>query len=115
MLDFIIDNWDSVLLVALFILFLLVLVKRGEIKKANEILFYLAIEAEGAFGGGTGELKYAAVVAWLYERLPAVVRLLFTSKQIDLLIENAVIRMKNYLNTNDNAKILILPPEGALE
>ena len=70
------------------------LVKRGEIKKVNEILFYLAIEAENTFGGGTGALKYAAVVARLYDRLPAVVRLLFTSKQIDLLIENAVIRMK---------------------
>lgn len=114
MIDFIITNWDSVLLVALFVLFLLVLVKRGEIKKVNEILFYLAIEAEGAFGGGTGALKYAAVTAWLYERLPAVVRLLFTTKQIDLLIENAVIRMKKYLDANDNAKVLILPPTDAL-
>ena len=40
--------------------------------------------------------------------------MLFTQKQIDLLIENAVIRMKKYLDTNDNAKILILPPESAL-
>lgn len=114
MFDFIIANWDSVLIVILFILFLLVLVRKGAIKQVNEILFYLVTEAEKQFGGGTGQLKYAAVTAWLYEKLPAVVRLLFTTKQTDLLIENAVLRMKKYLDTNDNAKILILPPEDAL-
>ena len=114
MFDFIVANWDSVLVVILFVLFLLALVKRGAIKQVNEILFYLVTEAEAQYGGGTGALKYAAVTAWLYERLPAIVRLLLTTKQIDLLIENAVLRMKKYLDTNENAKILILPPEDAL-
>lgn len=115
MIDFIIANWDSVLLVILFILFILVLVKKGAINQVNEILFYLVTEAESQFGGGTGQLKYAAVVSWLYEKLPAIVRILFTTKQIDLLIENAVTRMKKYLDTNKDAKILILPLEKALD
>ncbi len=110
MINFIIANWDSVLAVILFILFLLVLIKKGATRQVNEILFYLVTEAESTFGGGTGQLKYAAVVAWLYEKLPVIVRLLFTTKQIDILIENAVIRMKKYLDTNKDAKILILPP-----
>lgn len=114
MFEFIVANWDSVLIVILFILFLLVLVRKGAIKQVNEILFYLVTEAEKQFGGGTGQLKYAAVVAWLYERLPAIVRLILTTNQIDLLIENAVLRMKKYLDTNDNAKVLILPPDDAL-
>lgn len=113
MINFIITNWDSVLVVVLFILFLLVLIKKGAVAQVDEILFYLVSEAERQFGGGTGALKYAAVTAWLYERLPAVVRLLFTTKQIDLLIENAVLRMKKYLETNKDAKVLILHPEGA--
>lgn len=107
MINFILANWDSVLVVILFILFLLVLIKKGATTQVNEILFYLVIEAEAQFGGGTGVLKYAAVTTWLYERLPSIVKILFTSKQIDLLIENAVIRMKKYLDTNDNARILI--------
>lgn len=115
MFEFILKYWDSVLVIILFVLFLLVLIRRGAVKQVNEILFYLVTEAEAQFGNGTGQLKYAAVVAWLYERLPAIVQILFTEKQIDLLIENAVLRMKKYLDANDNAKILILPPEGALE
>ena len=107
MINFIIANWDSVLVVVLFILFLLILIKKGATTQVNEILFYLVIEAEAQFGGGTGVLKYAAVTTWLYERLPSIIKILFTSKQIDLLIENAVIRMKKYLDTNDNARILI--------
>lgn len=107
MFEFIIKYWDSVLVVVLFILFLLVLIKRGAIKQVNEMLFYLVTEAEREFGSGTGALKYAAVVAWLYEKLPTIIKILFTTKQIDLLIENAVIRMKKYLDTNYNARVLI--------
>lgn len=115
MFDFIVANWDSVLVVVLFILFLLVLIKRGATRQVNEILFYLVTEAEAQFGNGTGQLKYAAVVAWLYEKLPTIMKILFTEKQIDILIENAVLRMKKYLDSNENAKVLILPPYDALE
>ena len=99
MFEFIIKYWDSVLVVVLFILFLLVLIKK--------ILFYLVIKAEKEFGGGTGALKYAAVTTWLYERLPTIIRILFTEKQIDKLIEDAVGRMKTYFDTNYNARVLI--------
>ena len=115
MFDFIIANWDSILVVILFVLFLLVLIRRGATKQVREILFYLVTKAEAEFGRGTGQLKYAAVVAWLYEKLPTIIKILFTEKQIDTLIEEAVKKMKEYLNQNEKAKMLILPPEDALE
>lgn len=115
MIDFLTSNWDSVLVVILFLLLIVYLIKRGATKQVNEILFYLVTEAEATFGSGTGELKYAAVVAWLYEKLPTIIKILFTEKQIDNLIENAVSRMKEYLATNEKAKLLILSPEEALE
>lgn len=109
MFDFIVQYWDSVLVVILFILFLLFLIKRGATKHVKQILFYLVTEAEAKFGNGTGQLKYAAVVAWLYEKLPTIIKILFTEKQIDMLIEEAVTRMKEYLENNTRAKTLILP------
>ena len=109
MFDFIIANWDSILVVILFVLFLLVLIRRGATKQVREILFYLVTKAEAEFGRGTGELKFAAVTTWIYERLPAIVRLLFTTKEIDNLIEEAVQKMKEYLESNKKAKALILP------
>lgn len=108
MIDFIIGNWDSILVVILFIIGILFMIKRGATKQVNEILFYLVTEAEREFGNGTGSLKYAAVTTWLYERLPSVIKILFTSKQIDLMIEKAVKEMKDYLDTNSNAKLLIV-------
>lgn len=108
MIDFIVSNWDSVLVIILFTVGILFMIKKGATRQVNEILFYLATEAEREFGNGTGALKYAAVTTWLYERLPSVIKILFTDKQIDQMIENAVDDMKDYLDTNSKAKLLIV-------
>ena len=106
-MELILNNWDSILTIILFIVFLLFLVKKGAITQVNEILFYLVVEAEREFGNGTGSLKYAAVTTWLYDRLPTIIKILFTDKQIDEMIEQAVKDMKEYLDTNKDAKLLI--------
>jgi hypothetical protein len=49
-----------------------------------------------------------AVTTWLYEKLPAIAKLIFTKKQLDTMIEAAVTRMKEYLTVNESAKKLIL-------
>lgn len=108
MLNFIIAYWDSIICIVLIILFLVYLYRKGQKKLLNEILFYLVTLAEEQFGSGTGELKFAAVSTWLYDRLPAIARVLFTKKQIDNMIENAVEKMKDYLANNPQAKALIL-------
>ena len=71
------------------------------------MLFYLVCKAEELYGSGTGELKYAAVVTWIYEQLPPIMKLLFTTKQIDAYIEAAVLQMKEYLSKNNQAKCRI--------
>ncbi|HHX60990.1 MAG TPA: hypothetical protein GX707_09815 [Epulopiscium sp.] len=107
MYNFIGAHFDSILFVMLLVLFLLLLFKRGAKKQVNEILFYLVTKAENEFGNGTGQLKYSAVTTWIYERLPTITKFLFTSKQIDKMIEDAVERMKEYLSRNTNAKSLV--------
>jgi hypothetical protein len=104
MLDFLLSNWDSILFVIAFIVLIIVLLKKGYKKQVNEILFYLVSKAEQELGGGTGQLKYAAVTTWLHERLPAIAKFIFTPKQIDVMIETAVTRMKEYLKTNESLK-----------
>lgn len=108
MTDFIVSNWDSILFILLAITALIFLYRRGAKKKVFKILFYLVTVAEEEFGGGTGQLKFAAVTTWIYERLPAITKLLFTAKQIDNMIEDVVERMKEYLESNSKAKILIM-------
>ena len=82
---------------------LFVLAKLGYKRQVSEILFYLVVLAEKQFGGGTGEIKFAAVTAWIYERVPIALRLLFTQQEISNLIELAVTRMKDYLAQNQKA------------
>ena len=102
-IDFLVAHWSSILVVILFIVALIVLIRKGYTKYAKQICFYLVCEAESEFGKGTGALKYAAVTSWLYERLPAICKFFFTEKQIDCLIEEAVKQMKEWLDTDEKA------------
>lgn len=97
-------HWDSVLFVAVAVGAMALFLRKGYKAEIAEILFFLVIRAETEFGGGTGELKFAAVTTWLFERLPAIAKFIFTKAQIDAMIETAVARMKEYLSANMRAK-----------
>lgn len=101
--DLFLAHWSSLLVVALFIVALVILIKRGYKKYAKQICFYLVCKAESEFGKKTGTLKYAAVTSWLYDKLPAICKFFFTEKQIDKLIEEAVVQMKEWLENEENA------------
>lgn len=116
-INFLLANWDSVLVVVGFVALIIVLIKRGEIKILNNILYKLVTQAEREFGAGTGELKYAAVSDWIYERLPAILKFLFTAKDIDKMIESALAAAKKKWEQNGNLKMYLAgespePPIG---
>ena len=106
--QFLMSYWDSVLVVILFIVICVVLIRKGATSYVKQMLFYLVTQAEAEFGSGTGDLKYAAVTTWLYERIPVIVKLFFTAKQIDALIEAAVEQMKEYLKKNTSAQAFVI-------
>lgn len=99
---FLLANWDSVLVVLAFLALIVVLIKRGETAVLNRILFGLVTKAEKEFGGGTGKLKLATVSDWIYQRIPAVLKLLFSEKDIEKLIENALEEAKKAWGANSN-------------
>ena len=103
-LTFLAKNWDSVLVVVAFLALAVVLIKRGETKILKQILFNLVTQAEKQFGSGTGSLKYAAVADWIYQRIPAVLKLLFTSSDIEKMIEAALEEAKKAWGANENLK-----------
>lgn len=103
-INFLIANWDSVLVVVAFLVLIVVLIKRGETKVLKKILFNLVTQAEKQFGSGTGELKFAAVADWIYQRIPAVLKLLFTEKDIADMIEAVLEEAKKAWGTNENLK-----------
>lgn len=109
-LAFLTKNWDSVLVVVAFLAVVVVLIKRGETKILKQILFNLVTQAEKQFGSGTGSLKYAAVADWIYQRIPAVLKLLFTSSDIEKMIEAALEEAKKAWGANENLKGYIDTP-----
>ena len=109
-IQFLAANWDSVLVVLAFLVLVVVLIKRGETKVLKKILFNLVTQAEKQFGSGTGELKFAAVADWIYQRIPAVLKLLFTEKDIATMIEAVLEEAKKAWGTNENLKDYIETP-----
>ncbi len=109
-LAFLAANWDSVLVVVAFLALVVVLIKRGETKILKQILFNLVTQAEKQFGSGTGSLKYAAVADWIYQRIPAVLKLLFTSNDIEKMIEDVLEEAKKAWGANENLKGYIETP-----
>ena len=109
-LKFLAKNWDSVLGVVAFLALVVALIKRGETKILKQILFNLVTQAEKQFGSGTGSLKYAAVADWIYQRIPAVLKLLFTSSDIEKMIEAALEEAKKAWGANENLKGYIDTP-----
>ena len=109
-LTFLAKNWDSVLVVVAFLALVVALIKRGETKILKQILFNLVTQAEKQFGSGTGSLKYAAVADWIYQRIPAVLKLLFTSSDIEKMIEDVLEEAKKAWGANENLKGYIETP-----
>lgn len=109
-LTFLAKNWDSVLVVVAFLALVVALIKRGETKILKQILFNLVTQAEKQFGSGTGSLKYAAVADWIYQRIPAVLKLLFTSSDIEKMIEAALEEAKKAWGANEDLKGYIETP-----
>ena len=109
-LTFLAKNWDSVLVIVAFLALVVVLIKRGETKILKQILFNLVTQAEKQFGSGTGSLKYAAVADWIYQRIPAGLKLLFTSSDIEKMIEAALEEAKKAWGANENLKGYIDTP-----
>lgn len=89
-LEFLALNWSSVLLVLALLTVLVILYVRGEKKLFNHILYALVTEAEAQYGGKTGELKKAAVIANVYGILPAVLKLIISEKRLTQWIEDAL-------------------------
>lgn len=98
MVEFIQANLASIIVVVIAIVGLLVLYKLGKKDTVKKIVLGLVVQAEKTLGSGTGELKYAMVIDAIYNKLPFILRFLFTKKEMDTFIEEAVSKMKDILS-----------------
>lgn len=101
-LHFLLKYWDSVVLVTVVIGIILYLIKTGQTKILKKIAVRLVTEAEGELGNGTGIFKQAAVIEWLYDKIPAVLKIFFTQKDLEKLVDTVVEEVKKKWECNEN-------------
>lgn len=114
-LNLLLANWDSVLVVVAALVGGIVLYKRGETEILKAILFRLVTDAEREYGGGTGELKKAAVIEWIYDKIPAVLKLIITRRELDKLIDNVLEYAKTKWASNPQLKEYVCPEPPPFE
>ena len=91
----------AIVLIAIFSL--IWMWKKGYRKQVREILLILVIQAEKAWGRGTGAVKFSEV----YNKLPTIVTLLFTRNDIEQMINEAVEQMKRYIESNSAVRSIV--------
>lgn len=114
-LQFIIKYWDSILLVVLVLGFIVYLIKTGQTKVLKQIAIKLVTEAEGEYGSGTGIVKKSAVVSWLYNHLPAILKFIFTEKDLENIVETVLEEAKKKWEANENLSTYIENKKQATE
>ena len=93
----------NIVTVIALILLLIAMWKKGYKKQVKEILLVLVIQAEKAWGSGTGAVKFSEV----YNKLPTIVTLLFTRNDIEQMINDAVEQMKRYIESNSAVRSIV--------
>ena len=91
----------AIVLIAIFSL--IWLWRKGYRKQVREILLILVIQAEKAWGSGTGAVKFSEV----YNKLPTIVTLLFTRNDIEQMINDSVEQMKRYIESNSAVRSIV--------
>lgn len=99
-LEFIIANWDFILLIVAAIAAVAFFAFKGNKSVVMKMLYALVTEAEKEYGGGTGTLKLATVIGAIYPKLPAVIKLFITEATLTKWVEDALTAAKDAWKKN---------------
>ncbi len=94
MIDFLAAHWASVLIALGAVAGIIFLFVRKQWGVLEKMLFAAVTWAERTYGGGTGQLKLAAVVERVYPHIPAILRCFITADGLTRLIEEALAAAK---------------------
>lgn len=99
-INFIIENWDSVLVVLAAITLVCFLVWKGQKSIVYQMIYKIVTELEKQYGGGTGSLKLAAAIDILYPKLPKVIKTFVNADTLTKWIEDGLAKAKEIWQKN---------------
>ena len=100
MLEFILNNVDFLLTLICAVIVCIFLARNGQIKKIKEIILSFCVNAEIAYGGGTGPIKKSSVLKAVYEMLPGWAKLFISDTTISKIIEDGKLDMDDLAKGN---------------
>lgn len=109
------EHLGSVIVVLIFVIVMAILffIAKGKYRKiAKQMLLSLVVAAEQKFGDKTGTVKFAYVAEKLYDKMPLIIQILFTETDIANMIEEAVDKMKKFLEETPEASLAITGKEA---
>ena len=104
-MKFIAENWAVIVLIVAAIAAFVVLAVKGKKEIIYKILYAFVNEAEEMYGGGTGKLKFAEVMAHIYSILPEALKVFITYDKLSAWIEEALAEAKEHWNEKIEAEI----------
>lgn len=99
-LEFIIANWDFLLLIAAAVAAVIYFAFKGNKSVVMKMLYALVTEAEKEYGNGTGALKLATVISEIYPKLPSVLKVFVNEKILTKWVEDALAAAKEAWKQN---------------
>lgn len=112
MKEFIMNNLPVIITIVAVLVIALIFcfVGKGKYKKkVKQMLLALVVEAEEKYGSGTGEIKFAYVAEKIYAIMPSFLQIFISAQTIGLWIDEAVVKMKEYLAENAQAASIVCP------
>lgn len=98
--NFIIANWDFILLIVAAAVAVVFAVFKGNKSVVMKMLYALVTEAEKNLGGGTGSLKLATVIETIYPKLPTIIKAFVTNAMLEKWVEEALAAAKTAWEKN---------------
>ena len=111
----IIQNWDIITLVIAVLTVIAIFAFKGNKGIIMRILYAAVTQAEKEFGAGTGALKLATVIEWVYPKLPAFIKLFVTAQTLTKWIEIVLAEAKRTWENNSSVAAYIDKPPDELQ
>jgi hypothetical protein len=112
-LNFIFTNWDFILLIIAAAAAITYAIFKGNKSIVMRMLYSLVTEAEQIYGAGTGSLKLAAVIEFIYPKLPTIIKIFISDKTLVKWVEEALAAAKEAWEKNPALLAAVKPAENA--
>ena len=114
-ITWVIENWDSIIVILVALAGLISAIVSGGKPKIIAMAKALCTEVEAKYGGGTGALKKAEVVSEIYSKLPELLKLIIPQSVLSKLIEIGLEEAKAMWEKNTAVKAIVAPEEPTIE